>query len=80
MELITYMQIVIDTNKPLPEITAQFVQALSGTQAQYGWDGAVQAMESVILQITISEWAGKAPNSIGRLKRVHRALAQQSHE
>jgi hypothetical protein len=74
------MQIIIDTNQPLPEVTSQLVQALTGTQQQHGWDGVVQALESVILQVTVSEWADKAPNSIGRLKRVHRAFAHNGEE
>ncbi len=74
------MQIIIDTNQPLPEVTSQFVQALNVTQQQHGWDGVVQALESVILQVTISEWADKAPSSIGRLKRIHRAFANNGEE
>ncbi|MCL4298837.1 MAG: hypothetical protein KJ077_24075 [Anaerolineae bacterium] len=71
------MQIIIDTEKSLSEVTTQFSIALNAVRKRYGWDAVAQTMETQILHLAVSEWADKAPESIGRLKRIHRAISQQ---
>jgi hypothetical protein len=68
------MQIIIDTEKSLPEVTTQFSSALSAVRKKHGWDAVAQTVETQILHLVVSEWADKAPESIGRLKRIHRAI------
>lgn len=71
------MQIVIDTEKSLAEVTSQFSSALSAVCKRYGWDAVAQTVETQVLHLAVSEWANKAPESIGRLKRIHRAISPQ---
>jgi hypothetical protein len=69
------MQIVIDTDKSLTEVTSQFSTALKAVGKKHGWDAVAQTVETQILHLAVSEWADKAPESIGRLKRIHRAIS-----
>jgi hypothetical protein len=71
------MKIIIDLDRPLPEITAQFSAAIDTIRQKFGWDALAQIIETMVLQLALSEWSHKAPDSIGRLKRIHRAICPQ---
>ena len=71
------MQIIIDTDKSLSEVTTQLSRTLNAVQKKHGWDAVAQTVETQILHLAVSEWADKAPESIGRLKRLHRAISSK---
>ncbi len=58
----------------IPELTTALVALLSETKDEHGWEGVTHVLEMAILQLCVADWAGKAPGSIGRLKRLRQAL------
>lgn len=69
------MQVVtIDPTKNLAEIAESMGDAFTAIKDRHGWDGTAQALENVVLRMAVEDWAAKSPGSVGRLKRIHRAV------
>lgn len=68
------MQITIDTNKNLPEISHSIAEVLENVGKERGWDLPLQIMEAVMTRLTMGSWVDKAPGAAGRVKRMYRAM------
>lgn len=69
------MHIIIDTDQNLVQISEQLARAITLVREKFGWDGVAHVVEAPVVQLALSDWAAKAPESIGRLKRIQRAIA-----
>lgn len=70
------MQVIIDPERSLSEVTDSIRVALEAIKDQHGWSYTAQALETSILKLAVAEWVDKAPGSFGRLKRIGRALKE----
>lgn len=68
------MRVTIDTEKSLVEITDMMENALEAIKAKFGWDGTAHALETSLLRLAVDDWGQKNSGSVGRLKRVQRAI------
>ena len=68
------MQITIDTNKNLPEISHSIAEVLENVGKERGWDLPLQIMEVVMARLTMGCWVDKAPGAARRVKSLYRAM------
>jgi len=68
------VQITIDTNKNLGEISHSIAEVLENVGKERGWDLPLQIMEAVMTRLTMGSWVDKAPGAARRVKRMYRAM------
>lgn len=61
----------------LPELGESLTELLAQVKDSHGWDGMAYLVESALLRLGIEDWAGKAPGSISRLKRIRQAVVSK---
>lgn len=69
------MQIIIDTDKNLTEISHAIATALENVGQERGWDLPLHVMEVVMTRLTMGGWVDKAPGAARRVKRMYQAMA-----
>jgi len=60
------MQVIIDPERSLSEVTDSIRTALEAIKDQHGWSYTAQALETSILKLAVAEWVDKAPSTPGR--------------
>ena len=70
------MQIIIDTDKNLTEISHSIAAVLEDVGKERGWDLPLHVMEVGMTRLTMGGWVDKAPGAAGRVKRMYRAMAR----
>ncbi len=68
------VQIIIDTDKNLSEISHAIAVVLENIGQERGWDLPLHIMEVVMTRLTIGSWVDKAPGAVKRVKRMYQAM------
>jgi len=69
------MQIIIDTDKNIVEISHAIAMVLENVGKERGWDLPLHMMEAVMTRLTMGSWVDKAPGAARRVKRMYRSMS-----
>lgn len=68
------MRLVIDTDKEFPQLAGDVRQLFLVLKAKHGWEGLSQLIQMPVTELALQDWEAKSKQSMGRLKRICRAI------